>query len=145
MSLKQRDDPNLASVWNVPGGTSSSPTAKLKFRLSAPLRWWKASMLRIVVEEFRTFPLRIRGLLHAPCPRTAVTFQSLCLSGYVRRSADEEYKYQHSCMSHIAQLSRDIDWLGILDQRIAAESFLRGALWASRNLCNSASDESQCH
>jgi len=49
--------------WNVPEGIESSPSAKIRYRLGAPLRLWQDSIARQVVEECCKFPLRIAELL----------------------------------------------------------------------------------
>jgi len=123
-------------VFCVPSGSASSPSSKYLYRLSAPLRWWRDSTMRRVVEECRMFPFRIQALLTAPHRHIGVRLGSPYPSGYGLENPCAEYKYQESCSEHMQQLLRENRWAVILDMRIAAESYRQGATWALRNICN---------
>jgi len=127
-------------VLRVPSGSASSPSSRYWYRLSVPLRWWHGSKLRTMAEECRNFPLRIGAILTAPHPHNSVQPGSPYPSGYGRENPCAEYKFQDACSDHVRQLSHGTRWLGLLDARIAAESFRQGATWGHHNACNSNSN-----
>lgn len=133
--------PNPASRLHVPAGSANSPSAKFVCRLCVPLRWWRGAKARTVVEEFRSLPLRIRAILVEPHHRSGARLESPYPSGYGRVNPCAEYMYRDACTEHMRELSLENDWLSLLDQKIAAESFRRGATWGIRSACNAQRSE----
>lgn len=123
-----------ALEWNVPPGTSSSPSAKLRYQLSAPLRWWRDSIARILAEEIRKFPLRIQACLRVSRPRQSFRIVELGLLGYSVDRWREESKFQGACIQDMQALWQEYRWAGILDRRMAAEAYRLGVLAGVRKI-----------
>jgi len=73
-------------------GSASSPIAKWKYRLAAPLRWWLGSRLQIVVMEICSFPLRILASLTIPRLARGIPM-SLDLGDYNLENFEEANSY----------------------------------------------------
>jgi len=127
----QRSEPGL---FDVPPGTCSSPNSKLRYRLSAPLRWWSHSIARRLADEIRTFPLRILASIRAPYPRQTVRLERPNLSGCGRDASRLASTYLHSCSEDMRNLRQMYRWAGILDLQMAAEAYRMGAECAIRSL-----------
>jgi hypothetical protein len=126
----------------VPAGSASSPTAKWKYRLCAPLRWWSRSIWRIVAVEFCSFPLRILAILRTPSLRLGVPIP-LDLWDRGPGSLEAVNSYLHACTEGIQHPQRQRRLISVLDVQIHVQAFQRGAAWAIHNPCNRNNTESR--
>jgi len=116
-------------------GSASSPSAKLKYRLCAPLRWYQHSILRIVATEIYSFPLRIQASLTI-WRRDRGIPMSLNLDGYSLENFSEANSYLLSCTEGIRDLQKKRRFASILDAQTYFQAFQRGASWGIRNPCS---------
>lgn len=130
-----------ASEWNVPPGSASDPSAKWKYQLSAPLRWFRASSMRRVADEIYRLPFRILECLRAPYPRNGFPIPPLRLSGSIRETWRLESMFLRSCGDDIQRLSQENHWAGHLDRKMAAQAYLAGTEWAIRHIYNATDSE----
>ena len=89
-------------------------------------------MLRIVVLEIRSFPLRIVAAIRTPFLQLGNTLYSASRDRSMG-TFEEERKYQRVCSASIKELRRNHPWVGPLDLEIAAQMHRQGALWAFDN------------
>jgi hypothetical protein len=119
----------------VPAGSASSPSAKLAYRLCAPLRWWSRCILRIVAVEFCSFPLRILAILETPSLRVGVPV-SLDPLAYNLQSFDLANRYLHACTQGIRCLRTQRRLISPLDLQIYVQGFEQGATWGTDISCS---------
>jgi hypothetical protein len=86
----------------------------------------------LVVLEIRSFPLRIVACIRDPWLRYGSTLYAPC-EATSTWSFETENKYSRACMAHIQELQRDHRWLTPLDEELAAQSHLAGAIWVLRS------------
>lgn len=115
-------------------GSASSPIAKLKYRLCAPLRWYRNSILRIVVGETYSLLLHISTLLRVPSLRSGVPI-AVHLEGFDLVSLGEANNFGHACISGMQALSKKRWTASILVFQIYSQAFHDGANWAVHNVC----------
>ena len=116
----------------VHGGNASSPIAKLKYRLCAPLRWWLGSRLQIVAMEICSFPLRILASLTIPRLARGIPM-SLDLGDYRLENFEEANSYLLSCSEGIQELQKMRRFVSALEVQTYIQAFQRGASWGVHN------------
>lgn len=98
-------------------------------------KWYRYSLLRILVEEICRFPRRIVAAIRTPDLRWGYS-----ISPYPKDHCEENLalrsNFVSACSESIRQLRRDKGWMGTLDSDIAAEAFRAGAAWAIDSLCS---------
>jgi hypothetical protein len=120
---------STASVWSIHPPLAVRLRSKFRRLVSSPLRWYRQSMLRIVVLEIQSFPLRIVAAINTPPLRLGRTLFDLrkdCSMG----NFDEENRYERICSASIRELQGNHPWVGPLDLEIATQMHRQGALWA---------------
>lgn len=119
----------------VPAGSASHPIAKLKYRLSAPLRWWSRSILRILAIELCSFPLRILTILRTPSLRwgTPIPYH---LEDHNLGSLEEVNNYGLACIEGTQDLRKQRRVISVLEYRTYCQGFRDGATWGLRKTCS---------
>jgi hypothetical protein len=125
----------FSAGFRVPAGSASSPSAKRLYRLTAPLRWWRRSILRILLEECRNFPLRILAILRTPSLREGVPIP-LDPSGDGLASFRLKNSFPLACTQSMLDLQNQNAWIGVLESQICCQAFQRGALFERRKSSN---------
>lgn len=141
VTWKLKTKATQALGWNVPPGTSSAPTAKFLYRLSAPLRWWKVSIVRIVAREPYNLVLRIREYLRDPLLSFGFPIAAPDYEGSLRETFDAENEFLRSCSEDMRHLQQTNRWAANLELKMAAQAYLLGAKVALRNPCKSEHSE----
>jgi hypothetical protein len=124
-----------AVVSDVPAGNASRLLAKVLYRLSVPLRWYRHSIVRRVAEEVRNFPRRIAAVLAKPFLAWGPTIP-LCPVGDSPENFCEVNSWLLACSDDIRQLSNEYPWLGALDFEACFQSYALGAGWYRDNRCS---------
>jgi hypothetical protein len=88
--------------------------------------------VRIVVQEIRNFPRRIRAILRTSDLRFGPSVP-LSLWDHSWAGFSRENKFLDACSSDMEQIMNQHSWCGYLDAEIAGLSFQHGARWALRN------------
>lgn len=132
---------SLVSGLRVRQSTASDPISRWTYRLSAPLRWWRLSIVRIAVIEMSMALRRIREYLREPFLRCGYPLPTLDLSDCVAGAFDAENTFLHSCNDDIQRLHKENHWASFLEMRMAAEAYRLGAAWAIRTLHNESRNE----
>jgi len=133
---------SLDEEFRVPAGSASRPISKFWYRLCAPLRWWSCSTLRIVVEEFYKFPLRISAILKTPRLRDGVPIP-LSPLGSCLENFPEENDWLLACTAGMQQLRKQHPWIATLEVQMCFQAFQQGAAWSLRNVDRQNRTESQ--
>jgi hypothetical protein len=101
---------------------------------------WRASLLRTMAREIRSWPRRIAAIRSTPflwvgpeIPRGI---------GFGDENLHQENKFQVACNENMRLLRNELRWPECLDLQIAAISFQHGAQWAYRNYSGTQSVES---
>lgn len=124
----------------VPAGTASRPMSKFAYRLSAPLRWWSRSILRIVAIELCSLPLRILAILKQPSLRLGVPIP-LDLGGCNPANPETLSSYIHACSLGIQQLQSERRMLSALETQTYVRAFRQGATWGIHNACSGSNTQ----
>jgi hypothetical protein len=127
---------------NVRSGSASSPIAKLKYRFSAPVRWWQRSIVRIVAGELYRFPLRIRAILRTRNLRFGPEIP-LGPKGHFVEHWLAGNTFLKPCSDYMQQLQRQDQWIGALDLQMVGQAYGAGAAWALDNACSGKDSESR--
>jgi hypothetical protein len=120
--------------WRAPAGSASRPKSKLLYRLRGPIRWYRDSILRIVVNEIYSLYLHISTLLKVPSLRAGVPI-AVHLEGFDLVNLGEANNFGHACMSGMRALSKKRWTASILVFQIYSQAFHEGANWAVHNVC----------
>ena len=131
--LPHTDNPKpdeTANGFDVDWGTPSAPQSTLRRFLASLLRGYRLStLIKLVVNEIRCFPLRIAAVLDDPLLRYGYTTHSYQWDDGIG-NLDDESKYRHVCKSRIQELQASHPWAGPIDLNLALYMHRRGALWA---------------
>jgi hypothetical protein len=129
-----------ALVSNVPPGSASRPIPRLLYRLSAPLRWWRRSIVRIMAGEVYRLFLRMKVILRTPSLRLGPSLP-LSPKGHSLENFGSGSNFLRACSESMLCLRKESSWIGNLDLQMAAQAFRQGASWAIDNACSEKRSE----
>jgi hypothetical protein len=116
----------LASEQSFPPRMLTASTAKSKRPPAFLGAWWPHSILRKLIKEIRSFPLRMAASLRLPKQalyRLPKTPQGLPPNSWLE-----------SCNVCIQELLEEFPWAGYLDAEILGRAYTEGSRWALDNL-----------
>ncbi len=109
----------------VPFGILMTRRAIWKYRATFPIRCWHHSTLRILAEEVRNFPRRIRATLKSAYIRFGYTLPTYLTFDY-RESRGQGYEFASACNRDIKKLHRENPCAGSLELELAAAAYQAG-------------------
>jgi hypothetical protein len=124
----------------VPAGTASRPISKFAYRLCAPLLLWSRSILRIVVVEICSLPLRILAILNQPSLRSGVPIPH-DLGDCSPANWEIMSSYLHACSEGIRSLRKERRIVSALETQTYIRGFQRGASWSAHNACTQSNTQ----
>jgi hypothetical protein len=125
-----------SSESGVRYSTSGFPMSKWQCRLISVRRSYRHSLLRILVEEFRNFPLRIASILRNPTLRLGATIPPYPHHAMEGENCQPIHSYLHACSEHMRELQKEHRWIGILEAQMGAQLFARGFASAHHISCS---------
>jgi hypothetical protein len=111
------------------GSASRSLVSTWIDRLSDLRYSWNRSIVRIVVEEFRNFPLRIVTILRRPSLASVGVPLPDDLLGRDLSGSCLLHSFWPACIQGIQGQRKRHPWIGSLEEEILGEAFRLGATW----------------